>query len=246
MDCAANDALVVDALNEIIAKRARWGFGKYFHWLRSDGHVWNHKRVHGVYCEMKLNLQRRTKKRVVTRERRTFEASLKINLVWALDFMRDTLFYGRPFKTLNVTEEGNREDLSIKCGSYIPGARLVRTISQLIEVYVKPYAIRLNNEPEMTLQKFIEWAKEQGIVLMLIQPGKPNLNAFVERFNSSFRDGVLNANLFNSVFQAQEAADDWVLDCKEFRPHEFLGDVAAMELMPRKFVKKISIFDLSK
>ena len=77
------------------------------------------------------------------------------------------------------------------------------------------------------------------------QLGKPNQNAFVERFNRSFRDEVLNANLFNSVDQAQEAADDWVQDYNEFRPHESLGDVAPMEFMPRKFVKEISSFELS-
>ena len=103
----------------------------------------------------------------------------------------------------------------------------------------------LYDGPEMTSEKFIEWAKEQGIVLMFIQPGKPNQNAFVERFNRSFRDEVLNANLFNSVDQAQEAADDWVQDYNEFRPHESLGDVAPMEFMHRKFVKEISSFELS-
>jgi|LauGreSBDMM110SN_4_FD.fasta_scaffold19473_2 transposase InsO family protein len=51
---------------------------------------------------------------------------------------------------------------------------------------------------------------------MIIQPGKLNQNAFVERFNRNFRDEVLNANLFNSVEQAQEAADDWVHDYNEF------------------------------
>ncbi len=61
----------------------------------------------------------------------------------------------------------------------------------------------------MASEKFIEWAKKKGIVLMFIQPGKPNQNAFVERFNRSFREEVQNANQFNSVYQAQEAADDW-------------------------------------
>ncbi len=83
-------------------------------------------------------------------------------------------------------------------------------------------------------------SKEQGIILMFIQLGKPNQNAFVERFNRSFRDEVLNANLFNSVDQAQEVADDWVQDYNEFRPHESLGDVAPMEFMHRKFVKEIT------
>ncbi len=78
VDWAAKDAPVIDALNEIIAKRARWGFWKCFHRLRSDGHVWNHKRVHRVYCDMKLNLQSRTNKHVVTRQRKPFETGLKL------------------------------------------------------------------------------------------------------------------------------------------------------------------------
>ena len=81
--------------------------------------------------------------------------------------------------------------------------------------------------------------------LQIRRAGKPNQNAFVERFNISFRDEVLNASLFNSVDQAQEAADDWVQDYNEFRPHESLGDVAPMEFMPRKFVKEISSYELS-
>ena len=142
--------------------------------------------------------------------------------------MRDTLYDGRPFRTLNVIDEGNWEALRIESGSSIPSARLVQTMNQLIEVYGKPYAIRMDNGSEMTSEKFIERAKEQGIVLMFIQPGKPNQNTFVERFNRSFRDEVLNANLFNSVDQAQEAADGWVQDYNEVSPHESLGDVVPM------------------
>ena len=108
-----------------------------------------------MYSKMKLNLQRRTKKRAITRERHPFEASLKLNHIWALDFMRDTLYDGRPFRTLNVIDEGNREALRIECGSSIPAARLFRTMDQLIEVYGKPHAIRMDNGPEMTSEKFI-------------------------------------------------------------------------------------------
>jgi putative transposase len=181
----------------------------------------------------------------VTRDRQPFEASLKLKHVWAVDFMSDTLYDGRPLRTLNVIDEGNRVALRIEYGSSMPAERMVRTMTQLIEVYGKPYAIPLDNGPDMTSEKFIEWANEQGIVLMFIQPGKPNKNTFVERFNISFRDEVLNANLFNSVDQAQEAADDWVQDYNKFRPHESLGDEAPMEFMPRKFVKVISSFKLS-
>lgn len=117
--------------------------------------------------------------------------------------MRDTLYDDRPFRTLNEIDEGTREALRIECGSSIPTARLVRIMNQLIEFYGKQPLLCMYYGPEMTSEKFIEWAKEQGIVLMFIQPGKPNQNAFVERFNRSFRDEVLNANLFSSVDQAQ-------------------------------------------
>jgi putative transposase len=88
--------------------------------------------------------------------------------------MRDTLYDGRPFRTLNVIDEGNREALRIECGTSIPSARLLRTLNQLIEVYGMPEAIRMDNGPEMTSQTFIEWAEEMGIELLFIKPGKPN------------------------------------------------------------------------
>jgi putative transposase len=150
VDWAAKDAPVIAVLNEIVAQRSRWGFWKCFHRLRADGYGWNHKRVHRVYCAMKLNLQRKAKKRVVTRERQPLITHGEVNRVWALDFMRDTMYDGRPFRTLNVIDEGNREALRIECGTSIPSARLVRVMNQLVEVYGKPQAIRLDNGPEMT------------------------------------------------------------------------------------------------
>jgi putative transposase len=126
VDWAAKDAPVIAVLNEIVAKRSRWGFGKCFHRLRADGHGWNHKRVHRVCCAMKLNLQRKAKKRLVTRERQPLQTHREVNRAWALDFMRDTMYDGRPFRTLNVIDEGNREALRIECGTSIPSARLVQ------------------------------------------------------------------------------------------------------------------------
>lgn len=245
VDWAAKDAPVIAVLNEIVAQRSRWGFWKCFHRLRADGYGWNHKRVHRVYCAMKLNLQRKAKKRVVTRERLPLITHGEVNRVWALDFMRDTMYDGRPFRTLNVIDEGNREALRIECGTSIPSGRLVRVMNQLVEVYGKPQAIRLDNGPEMTSDGFTDWAKEQGVQLLFIQPGKPNQNAFIERFNKSFRDEVLDANLFNSITEVQAAVDVWLMDYNEYRPHESLGNVPPAAFLPRVFNEDVSSFDLS-
>ena len=244
-DRAGKDMPVIEAINAVVDKRPRWGFWKCFERLRADGHGWNHKRVYRVYCGMKLNLQRKAKRRVITRPRQPLLASQELNQVWALDFMRDTLYDGRPFRTLNVIDEGNREALRIECGMSIPSARLVRVMTQLIEVYGKPRAIRLDNGPELTAQAFTDWAKEREIQLLFIQPGKPNQNAFVERFNRSFRNEVLDAWLFNAVSEVQDAADDWLSDYNEYRPHESLGDVPPAVFKPRVFNAKVSTSGLS-
>jgi len=83
-----------DPLNDVVARHTRWGFWKCFYRLRRAGHGWNHKRVHRVHCALRLNLPRRTKRRVPARIRQP--------LVWALDFMIDALYDGRGFRTLNV------------------------------------------------------------------------------------------------------------------------------------------------
>ena len=239
------DASVIEELNKLIAKHTRWGFWKCFHRLRNDGHIWNHKRVHRVYCAMKLNLQRKAKKRLITRVRQPLQASTELNHTWALDFMRDAMYDGRPFRTLNVIDESNREALRIECGTSIPSRRLVRVLEQLVEVYGAPQAIRLDNGPEMTSEVFTDWAQKHGIRLLYIQPGKPNQNAFVERFNKSFREEVLNPNLFNSITQVQEAADDWMTDYNAYRPHESLGNIPPILFRPRFFNHVVSSFKLS-
>ena len=238
------DKEVIDALNAIIAKRSRWGFWKCFDRMRLDGLPFNHKKVHRVYCDMKLNMPRRTKKRLVTRPAQPLVCPSEVNKVWAIDFMRDTLYDGRPFRTFNVIDEGNREGLRIEVGRSISSLRVTRIMSELVEFYGKPQAIRLDNGPELTAESFTEWAKEQGIELRFIQPGKPNQNGFIERFNKSFREEVLNANLFNTMSEAQEAAEVWLTDYNEYRPHESLGDVPPAMFKPRAFQPEISTFNL--
>jgi putative transposase len=89
------DAVVVTALNEVVARHSRWGFWKCFYRLRRAGHRWNHKRVHRVYCALRLNLPRRTKRRVPARLRQPLVAPARLNEIWALDFMATAAASGR-------------------------------------------------------------------------------------------------------------------------------------------------------
>jgi putative transposase len=144
-DPATRDAAVVTALLTVVEQHGRWGFWKCFDRLRLDGHLWNHKRVHRVYCALRLNLPRRTKRRVPTRLRQPLVAPSALNGIWALDFMQDALYGGRRFRTLNVLDEANREALAIEIGTSIPAARVVRVLEQLVAIYGRPQTLRLDN-----------------------------------------------------------------------------------------------------
>ena len=195
---AVRDEPVIEAFNERVAKPGRWGFWKCHERLRPNGHRWNHKRTWRVYCAMRLNLPRRARKRL-RRPVQPLNAPLLPNEIWALDFMSDSLYQGRRFRTLNILDEGLREARAIEIDTSLPAERVVRTLQRLATRRGLPKAIRLDNGPELTAQHFTDWCAEQGIELRHIQPGKPNQNAFIERFNRSYRHEVLNGWLLVSL-----------------------------------------------
>jgi putative transposase len=146
MDGLVRDGAVIEALNGVVERNSRWGFWKCNQQLRSDGRPWNHKRVWRVYCDMGLNLPRRTKKRLPQRDPVPLQAGQQVNQGWALD---------------------------IEVGTSIPARTLIRSLSRLVDWYGTPDSIRLDNGPEMTSQDFTEWASAKGIALRFIEPGGP-------------------------------------------------------------------------
>ena len=144
--------------------------------------------------------------------------------------MHDTLYYGKPFRTLNIIDESNREILAIEIDTSLPAGRVIRTLEQLGEIYGLPQAIRLDNGPELRSAVMTEWCEDKGIELRYIQPGKPSQNAFIERFNRTYRHEVLNAYLFEDLDPVREITNDWITVYNEERPHGALG-----KLPPRLF-----------
>nr|WP_232468116.1 transposase family protein [Bordetella genomosp. 13] len=114
-------------------------------------------------------------------------------------------------------------------------------MSRLVDCYGAPDAIRLDNGPKLVSQAFTEWAAAKGIAVRYIQPGKPNQNAFIERFNRAYRTEVLDAHLFANLEQVQAITDQWLVDYNEYRPHEALGGVPPVLYMPRLLMLRISI-----
>jgi len=209
----------------VLAKSPRAGFWKCFKRIRNKGTVLNHKRVYRVYCAMGLNLPRRMKRVLPKRVPKPMKVVESPNYQWALDFVHDTLYCGKRFRTLNVIDEGTRECLAIEADTSLPAQRVVRVLEQLKVERGLPFQIRLDNGPELISATMADWCEENQVELAFIQPGKPQQNGFVERFNGSFRREFLDAYLFESLDQVREMAWFWRLDYNDERPHESLGDI---------------------
>ncbi len=225
VDWRQRDAAVIDALNSELKKSPRAGFWKCFGRLRYKGYPFNHKRVYRVYCQMGLNLKRRVKRVLPKRIAQPLQVEAKANYQWALDFMHDGLYCGKRFRTLNVVDEGTRECLAIEVDSSLPAERVVRVLEQIKAERSLPVQLRVDNGPELISARLTDWCEQHHIQLVYIQPGKPQQNGFVERFNGSFRREFLDAYLFESLEQVREMAWFWRLDYNEERTHESLGNL---------------------
>ena len=236
---------MVEALNQAVATNGRWGFWLCFDWMRNHGYRWNHKRCWRVYCRSKLNLPRRAKRRLPLVAREPLVAPTARNQIWALDFMQDALFSGRAFRTLNVLDESNREGLAIEIDTSLPSGRVIRLMEQLREVRGLPAAIRVDNGPEPRAQAFLDWCAAHGTRVRFIQPGEPQQNAFVERFNRTCRHEVLNAYVFDTLEQVRLISEGWLQLYNEERPHRALGRLPPVRFAERQQTLENSSYQVS-
>jgi len=223
------DADVITALNALIERHPRWGFWKSRKALRRLGYPWNHKRVYRVYCELRLNQKRRAKRRLPLRIKQPLLTPERPNQVWSADFMCDTLCSGNRFRTFNVIDDFNRECLAVEIDSSITGRRLIRVFERLKSERGLPDTLRVDNGPEFLSGDFVAWAEQAGITIQYIQPGQPNQNAYVERFNRTYREEFLSLYLFRNLNEVREGTHRWRIDYNEHRPHDALGDLTPDE-----------------
>ena len=142
---------------------------------------------------------------------------------------RGGLACGRRFRTFNVVDDFNREALHIEIDTSITSARLVRVFERLQDQHGLPQVLRTDNGPEFLGEAFTHWAKAAGMAIQYIQPGKPNQNAYVERFNRTYRDELLDQYLFARLDDVREATYWWMIEYNEERPHDSLGDCTPAE-----------------
>ena len=218
-----DDTEIIEQLLQIAAHKPRWGCKKMYQYLRNQGQTWNHKRVRRVYCELGLNLRVKPKKRLPSRDPKPLAQPEAANLSWSLDFMSDSLVGGRAFRTLNIIDDFNREALWIEADTSLPAERVVRVLEMLAVWRGYPAQIRVDNGPELISRRLAEWADQHHVELAFIQPGKPAQNGYIERFNRTYREAILDAYLFSSIQEVQAISEEWLEEYNAIRPHEALG-----------------------
>ena len=143
--------------------------------------------------------------------------------------MHDALVSGRRFRTFNVVDDFNREALAIEIDLNIPAQRVVRVLDRIVTTRGYPLKLRMDNWPEFISLTLAQWAEEHDVQLEFIQPGKPTQNAFIERFNRTYRTEILDFYLFRTLNEVREITDRWLTEYNRERPHESLNNLTPEE-----------------
>jgi len=216
-------------------RHKRYGVGMIHLKLRQAGHLVNYKRVERLYQEAKLQVRRRKRKKVPFGERQPLLRPSAANQVWSMDFVFDRTADGRVIKCLTIVDDATHEAVAIEVERTISGQMLTRVLDRLALSRGLPRVIRTDNGKEFCGKAMVEWAHARGLDLRLIEPGKPNQNAYVESFNGRLRDECLNEHWFTSLLQARTVIETWRREYNEERPKKALGG-----LTPAAYAKQLA------
>lgn len=228
------DEEIIRLLQDIAEQKPRWGYKKMIDHLRNEGYRWNHKKIHRIYSQIGLNIRVKPKKRFPCRNPKPLQEPEAANISWSMDFMSDSLESGRKFRTLNIIDDFNREALWIEIDTSLPAERVIRVLDILAMWHGHPQQIRVDNGPEFISHKLEYWAEQYKVALDFIEPGKPAQNAYIERFNRTYREDVLDAYIFDSIQEVRAITDEWLEEYNGVRPHDALGGLPPYQFKAMK------------
>lgn len=216
-------------------RHRRYGAGMIYLKLRQAGHLVNHKRVDRLYALERLQVRRRRRKKVPISERQPLERPSVANAVWSMDFVFDRVAGGRAIKNLAIVDDATHEAIAVVSEHNISGYHLVCILERICAHRGYPKVVRTDNGKEFCGRAMLTWAHEKQVALRLIEPGKPNQNAYIESFNGRLRDECLNEHWFTSLAHAKTVIEAWRREYNEERPKRALGG-----LTPSQYAKQLS------
>lgn len=213
-----------DAMKDVAGKRRRFGYRRIGVMLERQGMIMNHKKLYRLYREEGLSVRRRRGRKRARGSRTPMPVPLAPGARWSMDFVSDTFGASRKFRILAINDDCCRENLCLVGDTSISGARVARELDTLVRLYGKPACIVSDNGTEFTSRAILEWAGKNQVEWHYIDPGKPQQNGFIESFNGSLRDELLNEELFDSLADARRKLAIWRYDYNNVRPHSSLGN----------------------
>jgi putative transposase len=136
---------------------------------------------------------------------------------------------------LTIEDRFTREGLALDPDFSLTSRRVIRTLDDIASVRGYPARLRVDNGPENVAGAMLQWSVDHNVHLHFIDPGKPAQNAWIESYNARVRDEFLNVQIFRTLPDLRDAADAWLLDYNEQRPHSSLG-----YLTPKEFVDSLT------
>ena len=184
----------------------------------------NHKRIERLWrLEGLLVPRKRRLRRPGTTGYVRPRPATKPNEIWSFDFVHHRTEYGEKLKLLTVVDEFTRECLEIRVEKKMDSMAVMETLDEIMRERGTPRYTRTDNGPEFIAGTLRRWQLKKGILPVLIDPGSPWQNGFVESFNGKLRDECLNEELFYSRAEAQVVVDWYRREYNQERPHSSLG-----------------------
>ena len=139
---------------------------------------------------------------------------------------------GRRFRILTVIDNCTRECLALVADTSLSGARVVRELDAVIRQRGRPDTIVSDNGTEYTSNAVLAWADSTGVGWHYIAPGKPQQNAYVERYNRTVRHEWLDLYIFEPIEEVQQIATEWLWTYNNERPNMGIGGLCLLYTSP--------------
>lgn len=230
------DRALTANIHRLARSEPRAGYRGVTRLLRREGWQINVKRLHRIWKQEGLKVPARpARKRARGSSENSMQrhAAIRLNHVWTYDFVHDQTDDGGRLKWLPIVDEYSREVLSLEVARSMTAGDVVRDLERLVRERGAPEFIRSDNGPEFVARAVRDWIEEKGFKTCFIEPGSPWQNAYIESFNSRFRDEFLNLEVFGSLLEAEMLGEEHRYKYNHQRPRSSLGDQTPAEFASR-------------
>lgn len=220
---------LVARMNELAAAHPRYGYRRIWALLRTEGWRVNRKRIERLWRLEGHRVPPRRSQASGKRAQGSADNAVwnrpaaQPNHIWSYDFMSGRTRDGAALRILNVVDEYTRVALGCRVDRSIGASDVVAELERLFAKHGRPQVLRSDNGREFIAASLLDWLGERGVQTAFIEKGSPQQNPFVERFNGTMRDELLNGEEFDSLLEARVLINNWIDEYNTLRPHRGLG-----------------------